>query len=230
MLGKDRCYVSDLTTEYNKAKTGKAISDFTIRYWLDRLNEIGYVEKREDPQDKRKNIYIPLVKKKQELRENTLNPENHINLATVLKNSFEKWKTNIRKVGIQYYKNIFEDNPVTLEEIEPSILGAEKIISVFDTDLFKYPDKAKEEQEQEKEPKSPLNQEIKTNSNNKQTIIEVYEVLRNNLKEAFYQEKAIDLIIQQRKCNQKEAEQLFQLFVNEGKLFRDVYGLWMWNK
>jgi len=230
MLGKDRCYVSDLTTEYNKAKTGKAISDFAIRYWLDRLNEIGYVEKREDPQDKRKNIYIPLVKKKQELRENTLNPENHINLATVLKNSFEKWKTNIRKVGIQYYKNIFEDNPVTLEEIEPSILGAEKIISVFDTDLFKYPDKAKEEQEQEKEPKSPLNQEIKTNSNNKQTIIEVYEVLRNNLKEAFYQEKAIDLIIQQRKCNQKEAEQLFQLFVDEGKLFRDVYGLWIWNK
>lgn len=61
-------------------------------------------------------------------------------------------------------------------------------------------------------------------------IAEVYRALRSNLKEAFYQQKAIDLIIQQRKCNLKEAEQLFQVFVNEGQLFKDSYGLWMWNK
>lgn len=59
-------------------------------------------------------------------------------------------------------------------------------------------------------------------------ITDVYQVLRNNLKEAFYQQKAIDLIIQHRKCDLKEAEQLFQKFVDEGRLFMDSYGLWMW--
>jgi len=230
MLGKTKCYVSDLTKAYNEAKTGKSISDFTIRYWLERLNEIGYVEKQEDSLDKRKNIYIPLVKKKQELHENALNSENHIDLATELKNGFEKWKKNIRKAGVSFQKNIFENTLTTLEDIEPTILGTEKIFSVFDTDLFKYPDKQKEERKQETELKDTLKPEIKANSNNKQTITEVYEVLRSNLKEAFYQEKAIDLIIQQRKCDLEEAKQLFQVFVDEGKLFKDVYGLWMWNK
>ena len=59
---------------------------------------------------------------------------------------------------------------------------------------------------------------------------EVYEALRSSLKESFYQQRAIDVIIQQRKCDLKEAETLFQKFVDEGRLFKDSYGLWMWNK
>jgi len=62
------------------------------------------------------------------------------------------------------------------------------------------------------------------------SIQEVYETLRNSLKEAFYQQKALDLIIQQRKCDLKEAEKIFQTFVDEGRLFKDNDGLWMWSK
>jgi len=62
------------------------------------------------------------------------------------------------------------------------------------------------------------------------SIVTIYETLRNTLKEAFYQQKAIDLIIQLRNCDLKEAENIFQIFVNEGKVFRDSYGLWIWNK
>ena len=179
MLGKDNCHVSDLTTEYNQAKTGKSISDFTIRYWLERLNEIGYVEKREDATDKRRNIYIPLVREKQKIRDNTLNSENHVDLATVLKKSFEMWKTNIRKVDACYYKNIFEDTPTTLEDIEPIILGSEKIVSIFDSEFFKYPDKTKTEQEKEKELENPLKPKIKTISHNS-------KIQEPNLENVFY--------------------------------------------
>jgi DNA-binding PadR family transcriptional regulator len=171
MLGKNECHVSELTTEYNQNRAGKSISDFTIRYWLERLNEIGYVEKREDPSDKRKNIYIPLVKQKQELRENTLNSENHIDLATILKNSFETWKTNIRKTTPLYYKNILEKTATTLEDIEPMILGTEEITSIFDTDLFKYPDKAKTEQESGNKPKDTLKPEIQTISSKLDALV-----------------------------------------------------------
>jgi len=190
MLGKEVCYVSGLTTEYNSVKTGKSISDFTIRYWLNRLNEIGYVEKKEDDADKRRNIYIPLVKKKQELRENTLNSENHVNLDVKLKKSFEEWKTNIRKVNASYYKNIFENEPQPLEEIERSILGSEKIISIFDTDLFLIINKAKKEQETSEEPKSPLIPEINVISHNSENLVSKTTKLERL--SSFFEDKCIE--------------------------------------
>jgi putative DNA primase/helicase len=61
------------------------------------------------------------------------------------------------------------------------------------------------------------------------TITEVYQTLRNNLKDAFYKQKALDLIIKLRNCDLAEAERLFQTFEEEGKLFKDSYGLWMWS-
>lgn len=61
-------------------------------------------------------------------------------------------------------------------------------------------------------------------------IVSIYETLRNNLKEPFYQQKALDLIVKLRNCDLTEAEKIFQTFVDEGKLFMDPYGLWMWSK
>ena len=164
MMEKTQCHVADLTTEYNKSKTGKSISDFTIRYWLERLNEIGYVDKQDDPEDKRKNVYIPLVKQKQELREKALNSENHVDLTTILKNSFETWKTNIAKTTVAYYKNILDNTTTTLKDIEPLILGTDKIISVFDSKLFKYPSELKKELEDQNKLEETLILEIKGNS------------------------------------------------------------------
>jgi len=71
---------------------------------------------------------------------------------------------------------------------------------------------------------------IQTLSPTAQTIPSICETLRNSLKEPFYQQKAIDLIVNLRNCDLKEAEKLFQTFVDEGRLFMDSYGLWMWNK
>jgi putative DNA primase/helicase len=63
------------------------------------------------------------------------------------------------------------------------------------------------------------------------SIAEVYQALRNNLQKAsFSQQEVLDLIIQQRKCDLKDAEQLFEKFVDEGRLFKGNNGSWMWNK
>lgn len=184
MMEATQCNVSDLTTEYNLNKTGKSISDFTIRYWLERLNEIGYVEKREDSSDKRKNVYIPLVKQKRELRENTLNPENHVDLATILKDSFEMWKNNICKTQANYTKNILDNTAITLEEIEPLILSSGKTISVFDTELFKYPSKLKKEPEQETELKDTLIPKTQTIPNKLDALV-LKTKLINRLQDMF---------------------------------------------
>jgi len=71
-----------------------------------------------------------------------------------------------------------------------------------------------------------LDSTIQTLSPSTQTIPSIYEALRNNFKEPFYEQKAIDLIIQLRKCDSVEAEKLFQIFIDDGKVFRDSYGLW----
>jgi hypothetical protein len=170
MMGYGKCRVSELTTEYNKSGK-RRLSDFTIRSYLERLNEIGYVEKREDSSDKRVNLYIPLVKEKQELLDKPLDSTNQIDLATVLKNNYEMWKNNICKAQVTYTKNIFEDTTITLTELETLILGSEKIISVFDTPLFKYPDKAKTEQEGENKPKEVCELQTQVISNNKKVTV-----------------------------------------------------------
>jgi hypothetical protein len=170
MMGKGTCRVSELTTEYNK-NSKKRLSDFTIRSYLERLNEIGYVEKREDSSDKRVNLYVPLVKEKQELLDNALNSEKQTDLATNLKNNYESWKTNICKAQVTYTKNIFEDKILTLTDLESLILGNEKIISVFDTPPFKYPNKAKTEQEPENKPKEVCALQTQVISNNKKVTV-----------------------------------------------------------
>lgn len=60
------------------------------------------------------------------------------------------------------------------------------------------------------------------------SIPDVYNALREQFKEPFDERKAISFIAQLRKCDFEEAEKLFQIFVDEGRLFRDAYGLWMW--
>lgn len=62
-------------------------------------------------------------------------------------------------------------------------------------------------------------------------IEEVYQALRNQItKASFSQQEVLDLIVQQRNCDLEEAEKIFQTFVDEGRLFKDNDGLWMWNK
>jgi len=62
------------------------------------------------------------------------------------------------------------------------------------------------------------------------SIPEVYAELRSQLTAPFDEGKAISLIAKLRQCDYTEASQLFRIFVDEGKLFRDGSGLWEWVK
>jgi len=62
------------------------------------------------------------------------------------------------------------------------------------------------------------------------SIPEVYAELRSQLTAPFDEGKAISLIVKLRQCDYTEASQLFRIFVDEGKLFRDGSGLWEWVK
>ncbi len=61
-------------------------------------------------------------------------------------------------------------------------------------------------------------------------ISKVYESLRKQLTEPFYDHRAIELICKLRQCGYEEAEKVFKTFVDEGKVFLNAYGLWEWVK
>lgn len=77
---------------------------------------------------------------------------------------------------------------------------------------------------------SPVSSQITLSSQTtlKPSILEVYKALRKQFKEPFYENKAIELICKLRNCDYEEARKLWGVFVDEGKAFRDPYGLWVW--
>jgi len=60
------------------------------------------------------------------------------------------------------------------------------------------------------------------------SIPQVYDVLRKQLIEPFLEEKAVKLISELKPCSVEEASKLFQVWVDEGKVFRNSEGLWVW--
>jgi hypothetical protein len=58
------------------------------------------------------------------------------------------------------------------------------------------------------------------------SIPDVYAALRSQLKPPFHQQLAHDLIAQLKQCTPAEAEQVFNILVDDQKLFRDNLGLW----
>ncbi|MEM3565829.1 MAG: hypothetical protein QXK18_03035, partial [Candidatus Bathyarchaeia archaeon] len=60
------------------------------------------------------------------------------------------------------------------------------------------------------------------------SIPEVYKALREKLNKPFYTHEAVKLIKEVRQCTPEEAEKLFQIWQNEGKVFLNAHGLWEW--
>ena len=60
------------------------------------------------------------------------------------------------------------------------------------------------------------------------SIPDVYRALREKLTKPFYTHEAVKLIKEVRQCTSEEAEKLFQIWQNEGKIFLNPYGLWEW--
>jgi predicted transcriptional regulator len=90
---KETWYLKELTGAYN-AKCKKKLSEESIRVMLDRLDKIGYVNTQKDDLDKRKNLYVPLMKG-EEKDKNPLEKDSWQDSKAELEKGFETWKTNI---------------------------------------------------------------------------------------------------------------------------------------
>jgi hypothetical protein len=62
------------------------------------------------------------------------------------------------------------------------------------------------------------------------SIPDVYNALREQLKEPFYDHRALDLIMKVKQCDLEDAKKVWQIFIDEGKVFQNNFGLWEWVK
>ena len=95
---KSAWYLKDLTAEYNLANTPKRSSE-TLRLKLERLIEIGYVDVEKDENDKRLNVYKPLMKHGEEKAKTFQDSFSWLILKPKLEKGFENWLNNIHKIS-----------------------------------------------------------------------------------------------------------------------------------
>ena len=128
---KDRWYLKELTHEYNKTHK-KKLSSESIRRKLNRLIEIGYVDIQKDEEDKRLNVYVPLIKEDEELSTIRHISEMWTILESKLEESFKKYSEEIRQLTPYYYKNFSEETwgeaELSMEELESIVLNKKFLI------------------------------------------------------------------------------------------------------
>jgi hypothetical protein len=130
---KDSWYLKELTGEYNKTAK-KKLSEDSIKVMLLRLDRIGYVNSQRDDEDKRKNLYVPLMKG-EEKGENPLENAFRADFDAEMKKGFESWKENVRGNPTFYYYKNNSDNPGTWGESEISIEDLDKLVLTGDADF-----------------------------------------------------------------------------------------------
>ena len=98
---KETWYLSEITHQYNLTHA-KKLSSGRIGEILKRLDEIGYVDIDKDAEDKRINIYRPLVKEEEKSRISSI-----LEIETLLNSKMEE--------GLEAWKkNYLERNPLLL--------------------------------------------------------------------------------------------------------------------
>jgi hypothetical protein len=130
---KDSWYLKELTGEYNKTAK-KKLSEDSIRVMLLRLDEIGYVNSQRDDEDKRKNLYVPLMKG-EEKGENPLENAFRVDFDAEMKKGFESWKENVRGNPTFYYYKNNSEKPGTWGESEISIEDLDKLVLTGNADF-----------------------------------------------------------------------------------------------
>jgi DNA-binding MarR family transcriptional regulator len=131
---KDTWYLKSLTLAYNE-KYRKKLSEESIRVMLERLDRIGYVNTQKDDEDKRRNLYVPLMKG-EEKGKNPLEASLCSDFKAKLENGFKLWKENVLdKTTFYIYKKISEEkgtwgeSEASLEELDHLVLEGQKIFS-----------------------------------------------------------------------------------------------------
>ncbi|MEM3000499.1 MAG: hypothetical protein QXX34_08260 [Candidatus Bathyarchaeia archaeon] len=142
---KEGWYLDEVTAKYNELHSEKKLSSDSVSLMLKRLSEIGYITVQKDSEDKRLNIYKPLImeEKKGEIHRIL---ENRELLNSKLETGFKEWLANYPKnAQFFYYKNFSEDKwgekEITIEEASKIILegpSAEIFSSISDKGSFGY--------------------------------------------------------------------------------------------
>jgi DNA-binding MarR family transcriptional regulator len=131
---KETWYLKSLTLAYNE-KYRKKLSEESIRVMLERLDRIGYVNTQKDDADKRKNLYVPLMKAEEKAK-NPLETTLCSDFQPKLENGFKLWKENILdKTTFYIYRKTSEEKgtwgetEASLEELDRLVLEGQKMFS-----------------------------------------------------------------------------------------------------
>jgi len=129
----DNWTIQELTTKYNE-RADKKVSSETIRRWLRRLSEIGYVDVEPSAEDKRMNCYSPLVKEEKSTICQKM--KDTIILTSNLLEGFKKWLNEFpQNVGEQNNikfskykildeeKGVWGETEISFEEFVRDVLG-----------------------------------------------------------------------------------------------------------
>jgi len=92
---KEAWYLQELTAKINEVSLKKVSSDWVRKVLLQRLMDIGYVTVEADVEDRRLNVYKPLVKEEVELAEIRRFLDFPLILSSKLEEGFKKWLENI---------------------------------------------------------------------------------------------------------------------------------------
>jgi len=92
---KEAWYLQELTAKINEVSLKKVSSDWVRKVLLQRLMDIGYVTVEEDAEDRRHNVYKPLVKEEKELAEIRRFLDSPLILNSKLEEGFKKRLENI---------------------------------------------------------------------------------------------------------------------------------------
>jgi len=135
IVKQDSWLLGNATEEYNKTAKKKVSSD-TVRRMLQQLDEIGYVDIRKDVDDKRKDVFAPLIKE-EEKEANQRKLDNQQDVKLKLQKGFETWLENLCSKGVFYTMKNSETRPgawgmesITSEEFSKVVMGENIFSSV----------------------------------------------------------------------------------------------------
>lgn len=177
---KEGWYLDEVTAKYNELHPERKLSSDSVSLMLKRLSQIGYVTIQKDDEDKRLNVYKPLIfeEEKGEIRRIL---ENRGILNSKLETGFKEWLIKYPKntplfYNFFFYRNLSEDTwgeaEISIEELSKMVLGegSTRIFSsISDRASFGYFSKEISKPEMEKELENTRKTEIRRFSDNSDT-------------------------------------------------------------
>jgi hypothetical protein len=204
--------VKDLTDAWNAKFSDRKSSD-TIRNYVDFLCLIGYMSKIPDPQDKRQYLLEVIQEKSGKYTETELS-------VFFTLESFKQWLDEAETIT-EENQILLRESPIVDDETTPEAVYTKYFLSK-NVDSSVNVLSSSESPSVESTEKKTDNQKI----GQFPKIISAYEFLKNTFLNAFVQKDALANITKTFVVNQAEAERIFQVLVEDGKVAMTPEGLW----